>query len=560
MAKQINTDKPRTKRSILIVDDNKSNRERLKGILEEKYRVLEAADGMDGLEKLRENFRSLSLVMLDIQMPRMNGYQFLEEYHKSEQLSSVPVIVTMKNSIFEDEERCLSLGAADFITKPYHPHAVLHRVESVIRLYKSLATLQAVEYDSITGLYTKNAFHHHAQNYLNYVEEESFDMLMINVENFAYMNERYGEMLCNEFLKHIGKCIAESENKVLAASRYHADRFVVLRKHMDLDNNSEAKKFDDKLHTNAPISDFTVKYAVYENVPTVMPVGVLCDRLALAMNTIHRQYNKNIAFYDAEMSERITRLRKIEDCMEDALRAGQFEVYYQSKHDAKTEQVVGAEALARWVHPEFGLLQPDEFIPLFEENGFITQLDLYIWKTVCNDLKRWNEEGVPLVPVSVNASRRDFVSIDEIDKVMRPVLDAGIDRNYLHIEITESFGIGDDVVVQKVKAIRDLGFKIELDDFGAGQSSLSTLQDIPMDIIKLNICFTRDIEKQKEVVRMIIALSHALGHETVAEGVENRAQAQMMRDLGCDFLQGFYFSKPIPEYTFRAYLKNMASD
>ena len=561
MEKEINTEKPRTtKRSILIVEDNEINRELLKGILEENYRVIEAVDGADGMEKLREDFRTLSLIMLDVQMPRMNGYEFLEEYRQDELLSSVPVIVTTGASISEDEERCLSLGASDFVTKPYNPRVILRRVEAIIRLRESIATLQAIEYDTVTGLYTKNAFHHHAQNYLNYSIDESFDMLMVNIESFAYMNERYGETLCNELLKHIGKCIAASENKVLAASRYHADRFIVLRKHMELDNNKEAKKFDTQLHAAAPIADFTMKYAVYENVPTVMPIGVLCDRLAIAMNTIRRQYNKSIAFYDAAMSERITRLRKIEDCMEDALREGQFQVYYQPKHDAKTEQVMGAEALVRWMHPEFGLLPPGDFIPLFEENGFITQLDLYVWQTVCNDLRNWHEEGIPLVPVSVNASRRDFVSIDEIDKVLRPVMESGINREYLHIEITESLGIGDDVVVQKVKSIRDLGIKIELDDFGAGQSSLSTIRDIPMDIIKLDLSFTREIEKQKEIVRMIIALSHALGHETVAEGIETREQAYMLRDLGCDLLQGYYFSKPIPEQAFRAYLKNIAGE
>ena len=552
------TESSLTKRSILIVEDNEINREMLQEILGEQYRVLTACDGVEGMEKLKENFRSLSLVLLDVQMPRMDGYEFLQQQQSDKLLANVPVIITTGSRVTEDEERCLSLGASDFITKPYKPRIILRRVEAIIRLHESIATLQAIEYDPLTGLYTKNAFHHHAQNLLACAGDDQFDMLMINVEGFSYLNERYGEQLGNELLKHIGRCIAAYRSEALVVSRYNADRFVLMRRHTVTDHGQGTTEFDRILHTDAPIEDFTVKYAVYENVQDTVPVSVLCDRLGLALETIRRQYNRQYACYDTEMSDRITRLRKIEESMEEALREGQFKIYYQPKHSARTGKVAGAEALVRWQHPEFGFLLPGDFIPLFEENGFITHLDLYVWQTVCRDLHRWHEEGIPLVPVSVNASRRDFISIDKADKVMYPVSAHGIDKQFLHIEITESLGIGDNMVTKKVKAIRDMGIKIELDDFGSGHSSLSTIRDIPMDVIKLDVSFTRDIERQKEIVRMIIALSHALGHETVAEGIETEEQLTLMRDLGCDLIQGYYYSKPIPEPEFKAYLRNAA--
>ena len=543
-----------TGRGILIVEDNDINREMLKEILGEKYRILEAADGVEGMELLKKHYKTLSLVLLDVQMPRMDGYEFLKIYSNDSVLAGIPVIVTTGSTVTEDEERCLSLGAADFITKPYKPKIILRRVEALIRLRESIAALQAVELDPLTGLYTRNAFRHHAQNYLNFSEGDGFDMLMINVEDFSYVSERFGEHMSSELLKHIGRCITALCPQAFAASRYSTDRFILLRRHIASDHASESEDFDRQLHENAPLPDFTVKYAVYESVPEKTPINVLINRLALAMDAIKHQYNRQIICYDDKMSERVTRLRKVEECMSEALREGQFKIYYQPKHDAHTGRIAGAEALVRWTHPELGFISPGDFIPLFEENGFITDLDLYVWQSVCRDLRKWQDAGIPLVPISVNASRRDFVAIDRADMVLQPVTEYRIDKSFLHIEITESLAIHDNAVVEKVKTLRDMGFKIELDDFGAGYSSLGTLQNIPMDIIKLDASFARNIQRQEKIVRMMIALSHELGHETVAEGVEDAQQLRLLQELDCDLIQGYYFSGPLPEDRFMEYL------
>ncbi len=546
----------RARRGILIVEDNEINREMLRLILTDRYRVIEAVDGADGIEKLKQHFRDLSLILLDVQMPHMDGYEFLRRSREDELLSSVPVIVTTGSDISEDEERCLALGASDFVTKPYNPRVILRRIEAIIRLHESIATLQAVEYDSLTGLYTKNAFYHHAGNRLRYAEDGAFDLLMINVEDFAYVNERYGESAGDDLLRHIGTCLLTAADDVIVSCRYHADRFVLMRRHRESDHRQDTARLDTLLHRNAPLGDFVLKFAAYDRVPADTAVGVLCDRLSLAIRTVKHQYNRQVALYDDAMSARLRHLRRIEESMEDALRERQFIVYYQPKHDARTGRVAGAEALVRWIHPEYGFVSPGEFVPLFEENGFVTDLDLYIWRTVCADLKRWQDEGIPLVPVSVNASRRDFLTVRDADAVLRPIEENGLDRRYLHIEITESLGIGDALVLQKVKAIRDRGIAIELDDFGSGQSSLGTLCDIPMDVIKLDAGFTRALDRQKEVVRMIVSLAHALGHQTVAEGVETAEQLALLREFGCDLIQGYYYSKPLTAEAFRNYLKD----
>lgn len=544
------------KRKILVVEDNEINREMIKEILKPSYNIVEACDGEEGMKILKEEFRSLSLILLDVRMPKMNGYEFLKEYRENEIISTVPVIVTTGSTISEDEERCLALGASDFVTKPYNPKIMLRRIEAIIRLSESMATLRAVEFDAITGLYTRRAFFHHTENLLSKAPFEEYDMLFMNIEGFSYLNERYGTAKCNELLRHIGKCILKEGEENVVSCRYHADRFALIRKHREADHEKSALEFDCAAHINSPISDYTLKFAVYENIDKKVSPEVLCHRLSLAVESVKHQYNKRIGYYAGEMSEKINRLHRIEESMEEALAQGQFEVYYQPKHSAKTGKISGAEALVRWVHPEYGFMSPADFIPLFEQNGFITRLDLYVWETVCQDMKNWELNGIETFPVSVNASRRDFIALFNDEQIFDPIEKYGIDKNNLHIEITESLGVDDMSLWQKVAKLRKKGIKIELDDFGSGQSSLGALNDIPMDVIKLDISFTRRLLQQKEVVKMIISLAHALGKTTVAEGVETEEQADILKSYGCDQFQGYFYSKPLPESEFREYVKN----
>ncbi len=544
------------KRGILIVEDNDINREMLKSILEDKYEITEAADGLIGLEKLKEGYRDLSLVLLDVQMPNMNGYEFLEHQRKDELLSSVPVIVTTGSTISEDEEKCLALGASDFVTKPYNPRIIIRRIEAIIRLSESMATLKAVEFDNISGLYTKAAFIHHFQRYMDENKDKKLDMLMINVEGFSYINELYGVAKGEQLLKHIGNVISVCNFGAIMSCRYTTDRFILMRVHSDSDVSKEVVVYNEKIHENSPVSGFVLKFAVYTDVDTSVSAASLCERLSVTMKTVKRRYDMQLAFYSSEMANRAKHLKKMEESMKDALKEKQFSVYYQPKHDAKTGEIAGAEALVRWIHPVHGFLSPADFIPLFEENGFITKLDLYVWNTVCEDIRNWINDGIKPVPVSVNASRRDILSIDTPERLLLPINENDVDIGLLHIEITESASVNDNVILEKVKAVRDMGIKIELDDFGSGQSSLGTIRDIPTDIIKLDISFVRNIEKQKEIVKMIISLAHALGHKTVAEGVETKEQLEILKDFGCDYIQGYYYSKPLERNEFRQYLIN----
>ncbi len=248
--------------------------------------------------------------------------------------------------------------------------------------------------------------------------------------------------------------------------------------------------------------------------------------------------------------------QRIIETMERALEECQFQIFYQPKHETVTGNIAGAEALVRWNHPEYGFMGPGQFIPLFERNGFITKLDCFVLEQVCKDIQRWKQDGLPLVPISVNVSRRDFIESGCIDKQYQIVEKYNIDHSLLHMEVTESlYSENTDLIISQVKRTQEMGFVIEMDDFGAGYSSLGSLSTFPLNVLKLDISFVRNIVKNEIVIENIIKMAHRMGLLVIAEGAETVEQFKILRTLGCDYIQGYYFSKPLPVKEFEAYLK-----
>jgi EAL domain-containing protein (putative c-di-GMP-specific phosphodiesterase class I) len=247
--------------------------------------------------------------------------------------------------------------------------------------------------------------------------------------------------------------------------------------------------------------------------------------------------------------------------MEHSLKAHQFEVYYQPKHNISSDKTAGAEALVRWNHPEIGFLAPNTFIPIFEKNGFIKKLDRYVFKKVCSDILEWQKSGKNVVPVSVNMSRRDFEDISLADYITEYVDLKGIDHGLLHFEITETmFTDNDTQLLEILKKLHENGFVIELDDFGTGYSSISSLNDIELDVLKFDMSLVQHddmTESGRSLLEFIVELANLLKLQTVAEGVETKDQAEHMKTLGVDYIQGYYYSKPLPKNEFETYIHNV---
>ena len=277
----------------------------------------------------------------------------------------------------------------------------------------------------------------------------------------------------------------------------------------------------------------------------------------LALGKIKNHYGKYVAVYDDSMRLSLLREQRILDEMETALEKKQFQVYYQPKHDTRNGDVSGAEALVRWIHPEFGFMSPGEFIPLFEKNGFITELDLYVWEEVCKTMAFWKKKGLPPISVSVNLSRADFGKYHLAQKIQDLADKYEIPHELLHLEVTESaYTDNAEQIIHVVDELREMGFKIEMDDFGAGYSSLNMLNELSIDVLKLDMRFvqTKSFTRNKSILRFIISLSKWMNLITVAEGAETKEQVDELRSLGCDYVQGYYYAKPMSEEKFEIYL------
>ena len=545
-------------KQILIVEDNAINRELLKEILSNQYSVLEASNGKDGLELLRSHKEDVALVLLDVMMPIMDGYTFLEIVKSDSELSLIPVIVTTQSNSEEDEVNALSHGATDFVPKPYKPQVILHRIASIINLRETAAMVNQFQYDSLTGLQNKEFFYRKVEKILRRDLDKTHYIICSDVENFKLYNDLFGMAAGDELLKQIAVQLNEMVGGKGICGRQGADRFMCLSENADICSVAKLGKFTEELN-QAVGGHVVIKWGIYEIKDRNVSVEQMCDRAFLAAERIKGQYKKNVSLYDDELRNRMLRDQALTEIMENALAEEQFEVYLQPKYKLEGELLAGAEALVRWNHPELGFISPGDFIPLFEKNGFITQLDLYIWEKVCKILKSWEEKGYPLIPVSTNVSRADIYQIDLVETMKGLVEKYQINPAVLHIEITESVYTENAAqIINTVDRLRKAGFVIEMDDFGSGYSSLNMLNKMKLDILKLDMKFIQsEIAKSVEqgILHFIVGLARWMGLTVIAEGVETREQLERLREIGCDYVQGYFFSKPIPQKEFEELLQ-----
>lgn len=549
------------KNKVLIVDDSVVNRTALRKILEDDYELLEATNGLQAWELLRNYKTDISIILLDLVMPVMDGYTFLEYVQADHVMSMVPIIVMTSNDSIDDEMRCLSLGASDFIPKPYHPIIVKQRIKNLIHLRETSAALNLLEYDQLTGVYSKEFFYQYAQKVLTKYPEKHFNIVCCDVENFKLVNERFGVEKGDELLCYLAEKYSEILGNFGFCARINADVFAMLIEISEEDIlETLFTAFQREQMANAPVPNLVIKWGVYEIEDRTIPISHMCDRAILAIKEIKHQYNHNIIWYDDHLRLDMLKEQQVLDMMEIALTEKQFKIYLQPKYDVQTNKIVGAEVLVRWIHPEKGMISPSEFIPIFEQNGFISSLDYYVWEETCSILAFWRDKGLPLIPLSVNVSRVNFEAGDLEEKLVTLLERYKLIPDWLHLEITESaYTENPEKIINTVDNLRKKGFKIEMDDFGSGYSSLNMLSELPIDILKLDMRFMQHENKyadKKSILGFIVSLSKWLELDTVAEGVETKEQLDLLRNMGCDYVQGYYYARPMPTMEFESYLVN----
>ncbi|MBQ7608032.1 MAG: EAL domain-containing protein [Desulfovibrionaceae bacterium] len=546
------------KKTILIVEDNVMNREILNELLSDDFETLLASNGLEGLSLMEENYKKISIILLDIYMPECNGFEFLEKKSEQSIFQAIPVIVMTASNTIEDEIRCLKLGASDFLSKPYNTEVMKNRIRSIIHLRETSQVLDRLEKDTLTGLNSKEFFFHQAEEFLSKYPEQEYDLICSDIENFRQFNDHYGSTKGDVFLQHLAKQLNEVLPDILLGGRVGADIFTFLIKHQEKGLPEDKLK---RIVGNEKPSAI-VKFGLVPKVDHALSISTLINFARTALKEIKGHFNNVIGVYDEEFHKKQQRIHLIEESMLPGLQNREFQVYYQPKHSLKDDTIVGAEALVRWVHPQMGFVGPNIFIPLFEHNGFITQLDMYVWEEVCREIRHCLDIGFSIVPISINVSRMDF-DLPNLADIITGLADKyNVDHSLIHIELTESMcSENPELIFSTCKKLHDSGITIELDDFGSGYSSLSSLSSMNIDVMKLDVSLIRLASKTKNysLIRFAIMLAESMKLKTVAEGVETEDQATALRVLGCDYVQGFYFSKPMSQSDFEPYLLEFES-
>ena len=548
-------------RKVLIVDDEFIEREMLGAMLNDLYEIGYAGNGREALDMISSEKATLSLIILDLHMPELDGYSVLEAIRADNEMRRIPVIVLTSEK--EAEVKSLQLGAADFITKPYEmPDVVRARVQHAIELAENTVIIHETERDELTGLFHKEFFFEYGKRLDMQNENMPMDAMVIDINRFHIVNELYGREYGNDVLKKIGDGIHDLVKETGGlACRFDSNGFYIYIPHGH-DLNKIISDGLDKINASLVDSNISIRMGVFEDDGNGLNMEQRFDRARLACNKLRHSYTTCFDFYNEELHSKELHEERLINDMEKALAEKQFKVFYQPKYNITGDKPVlsSAEALIRWFHPEFGMVSPGEFIPLFEDNGLIQKLDRFVWTEAASQIKRWNDEYGIYLPVSVNVSRVDIFN-PMLGCILTDLVNInGFTPEKLLLEITESaYTDSSQEIIDTVKGLRNNGFKIEMDDFGSGYSSLNMLTSLPIDALKLDMKFIRNIcenKKDSRLVEIMIQIARLLEVPVIAEGVETKEQMELLKSIGCDIIQGYYFSKPLPPEEFCKLFRN----
>ena len=412
------------------------------------------------------------------------------------------------------------------------------------------------EVDKLTGISNRIRFYDQTQVAIQEDRKiqdlyNNYAIVLLDIERFKNINDIHGIAEGDQVLRFVARVLQETYGNQNNYARLHSDMFVF---YMSYDKKGEIIKEIEKLRkkiSNNPFQyDIVTKFGIYLVNDRSIPVNLMSDRAMMAERTVKGNIMKFCAFYDEHYREEMLRAGQIEQDMEKALTEHQYQMYLQPKYRLKDNSLCGAEVLCRWQHPEKGLIPPNDFIPLFEKNGFILKLDEYMWEEACKNIRRWLDQGRSVVPISVNISRYHIQHNDLEKALMELIHKYDLTPDMLNLEITESLFLDKPEELNRVlDRLQKLGFKLEVDDFGSGFSSLNLIRNISVDTIEIDKEFLDSeiaSEKGKIVVNHTIGMAKDLHLKVIAEGVETKAHVDFLKNSNCDIAQGFYFAKPMP--------------
>ncbi len=546
---------------MLIVDDVEINRVILAQFFKDDFDVCEASNGEEALLFVEEH--PVSIILLDLVMPIMDGYEFLGRLKRDERFRDIPVIATTARSESDSEVRVMEMGAADFITKPYTPAVVRSRVKNVMarmenewrKLEQSAQSQEIVdmrrriELDSLTNLYDRDNFCRKASSFMQMDAAQKYVIVYLDINYFKVVNDLYSVETGNLLLRSAAAFLQSVASGVGIAGRLEADHFALCMPADALNIDAMIKGLDGVVQSLNIPQNIRFYAGLYPVSNVFLAVSQMCDRAHTAMSTAKGRYTQRFAWYDDKMREDEVEEHLILRDMAGALADGQFSINIQPIFNIDTGEDFSGEVLVRWYHPLKEYIPPTRFIPIFEKNGFVARVDRFVWDEACKLLAYEKEHFGRVIPVSVNLSRLNFYDEKLVEYILGLIKQYGLEPWMLKLEITESaYTDNMHLLIDTVARFQKEGFKILMDDFGSGYSSLNMLRNMPVDILKLDMRFLEDIQndpRARAIVKNVVNLARDIDMDVIIEGVETREQLDFLKSIGCKNIQGFLFAYPM---------------
>ncbi len=538
------------------------------------YEPVVAGDGHAALSMLQASDPP-RLVIIDNRFPAIESPSAFRELRAKNYFGQAYVIVLVDRDGQDEVRSWLDAGADDYVVKPVDPSELKARLQSGRRiaelqgalLYAQEVVKEQATHDPLTGLPNRSLCKEKLDSALTEAINKMgmLAVAYLDLDNFKFINDTlghtYGDMLLKSVAERLKNCLRSGD----ILSRMGGDEFTIVIPNISCPEDAivVARKALSALSASFQLggNEFFISSSIGI---TIFPLdGQDADTLIRnadsAMYHAKEDGKNNFHLYTESLNFETTRRLQTESSLRKALERGELRVFYQPRMDIQSGMIVGCEALLRWEHPTRGLIPPSEFIPVAEETGVIVQMTRWVLRQACRQNKQWQDKGYPKIDVAVNVSARDFRDSNMLETVTEAIRLTGLDPSYLDIEITESVLMKNvDTAVRVLLSIRDMGVRVSIDDFGTGYSSLSYLKRFPIDAVKIDRSFVKDITTNPDdsaIAGAVLGMSHAMNLRVVAEGVETREQLDHLASLGCDEMQGYLVSKPVPAEEFEAFLR-----
>lgn len=574
-------------KKILVIEDEDFVRENILDLLDaEGFEAIGAENGQIGLNLAKEMIPDL--ILCDVMMPGLDGYGVLTAIRQDALMASIPFIFLTAKAAKADFRQGMELGADDYITKPFTRAELLGAIASRLKKQAALETLYHTElqqakaelnylihYDRLT----------HLPNHLSLREqfkqlqpkdtsdEKLVTVLSLDLDRFNQINDNLGQAVGDVLLKAVADRIKACVDSLGIVARLNATQFAIILA-FDRQNacptqykrevgnlaqnllNSLSQTFE--LANQELFITASIGIALYPR--DGQEIEQLLNHANTALTQAKQQGGNQYQFYTTAFNIGSSDRLALQSSLRHALERQELLLYYQPQVSLKTGQIIGAEALVRWQHPDRGLISPDKFIPIAEETGLIVPIGEWVLKTACQQTKVWQNAGFSHLRIAVNLSSRQFSQIDLRHQLVAILMETGLDPKYIELELTESMLVHNtEVAIRRLNALKSLGVEIAIDDFGTGYSSLSYLQQFPFDILKIDRCFIHNImdnPNNAAITKAIIEMAKTLNLKLMVEGVETEDELSFVCQNQCDGMQGYLFSRPLPSHDFAQLLRN----